>query len=177
MKAVLALLILGFLFPRLVLAQDRGAVAAFEAARGPKDEKCDVKVDEKHHPNAQPDASKAIVYVVQDLSQSDCLTKCLTTKVGIDGAWVGANADTSYIFYYAQPGEHHLCVNWQARFQKLSRQYSLAKFVAEPGKTYYFRVRLLGWSEGKYLDLDTVNSDQGEYLIALLPYSVCHPKK
>lgn len=177
MKRVPALLLLSFALVIPAFAQDWGTEAALEAACGPKEEKFEVKVDEKQHPNAQADDSKAIVYVVQDVGLANCLGNCLTTKVGMDGAWVGANAASSYIFFYAQPGDHHLCANVQSRWKKYNSIYSMAKFVAEAGKTYYFRVRFSDWNVGQYFDLDHLDSDEGEYLVASSPYSVWHAKK
>jgi hypothetical protein len=33
----------------------------------------------------------------------------------MDGAWVGTNQGSSYFFFAAAPGEHHLCIHWQSR--------------------------------------------------------------
>jgi hypothetical protein len=56
----------------------------------------------------------------------------------------------------------------------------LIGFTAEAGKTYYFRSRILyfgGSAEALYLDFDTPNPDQAQYLSSISPYSVSHAKK
>jgi hypothetical protein len=64
-----------------------------------------------------------------------------TVKVGVDGAWVGANKGDSYVFTSVAPGEHHMCVNWQSGILTPSGLFAMANFTAETGKTYYFRAR------------------------------------
>jgi hypothetical protein len=78
------------------------------------------------------------------------------------------------------PGEHHLCANWQSRYGEVSRLIGLIGFTAEAGKTYYLRSRILAFSNKEdepYLDFDAPNPDQARYLISISPYSVSHPKK
>jgi hypothetical protein len=53
---------------------------------------------------------------------------------------------------------------------------ALAHFTAEAGKVYYFRTRAFGDKDQWLLDLDPVDSDQANYLIASYPLSVSHPK-
>jgi hypothetical protein len=151
-------------------------MAAAQSACGPKDVRFDAVVDKTQHPTPQPEPDKAIVYVVQDLGQQNCW-ECLTAKIGMDRAWVGANEDSSYIFFFAEPGEHHLCVNWQSHFASHNKAFAMAKFTAEAGRTYYFRTRLSDWRGALYLDLDPINSDQGKYLVVSLAFSVWHTKK
>lgn len=123
------------------LAQDQAAITAAEAACGPSNIKFDAKQDSTQHPTAQPDPDKAVVYIVQDTGLVQC-KRCVLTKVGMDGAWVGANHGSSYFFFSAEPGEHHLCVNWQSSVDWAARVFAFSNFVAEPGKIYYFRARI-----------------------------------
>src|SRR5271156_3331640 len=122
-------------------AQDPAAVTAAKAACGPASVRFDARQDTTQHPTPDPDPGKAMVYVVQSLGEIEC-TSCLLTKAAVDGAWVGANQGSSYLFFSAEPGEHHICVNWQSRPQIRSQALALANFTAEAGHTYYFRVRL-----------------------------------
>ena len=91
---------------------------------------------------------------------------CAVTKEGLDGDWVGANKGNSYIFFFAEPGERHLCMNWQSRFEARSRVFAVANFTAEAGKTYYYRARLFPGHLDISFDLDPINSDQGKLLVA-----------
>ncbi|HLW84360.1 MAG TPA: DUF2846 domain-containing protein [Candidatus Sulfotelmatobacter sp.] len=157
-------------------AQDHAAIASAEAACGPKDAIFEAKQDAMQHPVAQPDSGKAVVYMVQEVGAIPC-KGCALTKVGMDGAWVGANQGSSYFFFSAEPGEHHLCVNWQSRLEERSRAFAMANFVAEAGKVYYFRIRIFPGHADYTFDLDAVNPDQGKFLVAASAFSASHPKK
>jgi hypothetical protein len=159
-----------------VVAQDQTAVAAAEAACGPKDVKFDAKQAPIQHPTPQPETGKALVYLVQDMGEVQC-TGCALTRAGVDGSWLGANQGSSYFFFTTQPGEHHLCVNWQSRFQYRARAFAMAKFTAEAGKIYYFRVRFFFEKTDYSFDLDSVDSDQGKFLVASSAFSASRPKK
>jgi hypothetical protein len=156
-------------------AQDQSMIANTLSACGPKDVQFDVKTNSNQHSLAQPDPSKALVYVVQDFGQVQC-KGCAVTKIGLDGTWVGANKGNSYVFFYAEPGERHICMNWQSRFEWRSRAFALANFTAEAGKTYYYRARLFPGHEDYSFDLDPINSDQGKLLVASSTNSVFAPK-
>jgi hypothetical protein len=186
MKTILVVLLLAV----AVFAQDPAAVVAAEFACGPAGTTFNVKPDPVQHPTAQPESGKALVYVVEDLGECPgCIASSTlgrffssvdnaVTKVGMDGAWMGANRGSSYIFFAASPGEHHLCMNWQSRLQERSRAFAMTSFMAEEGKVYYFRERVFPGHSGDYVfELDPVNSDEGKYLVAISPFSVSHPKK
>src|ERR1019366_1867895 len=64
---------------------------------------------------------KALVYVIQDIGSINCIGGCITTKIALDGAWVGANHHNSYFSFAVDPGERHLCANWQSHFARLSQ--------------------------------------------------------
>jgi hypothetical protein len=173
MKAALVLLILSAV---AAFAQDQDAIAAAEAACGSKDVKFDARQDTTQHPVPLPDPNKALVYIIQDIGEAQC-TGCALTRVGLDGAWVGANQGSSYFSFSAEPGERHLCVNWQSRFEIKSRAFAMANFTAEPGRVYYFRSRVIFTRADYIFDLDPVNSDQGKFLVASSAFSVSHTKK
>jgi len=164
------------LFAVSAFAQDQAAITAAQAACGPKEVKFDAKQDAAQHPTPQADPGKALVYVVQNLGEMQC-SGCALTKVGLDGAWVGATQGSSYVYFPAEPGERHICVNWQSRLEWRSRSLALANFTAEAGHVYYFRVRLLFARSIYSFDLDPINSDQGKFLVASSAFSVSHPKK
>ena len=111
-KPILAVL----LFAAPMFAQDPGAVALAVAGCGPSDVEFKVKVDKKHHPLPQPDPGKSAVVVLSQIG-GVCIGPCITTRVGIDGAWVGANQGRSYLFSSIEPGDHHVC----KRFNRGSR--------------------------------------------------------
>jgi hypothetical protein len=177
------------LFVSSAFAQDAAAAAAAESACGPQNTTFNVKFD-SGHPTPQPDAGKATVYVIEDIGQCPgCITSNslggffnsvdhAITKVAMDGVWMGANRGSSYIFFSADPGEHHLCMNWQSRLQVRSRAFSMANFNAQEGKVYYFRERVFPGHSGDFVfELDPVNSDEGKYLVAISPASASSPRK
>lgn len=170
-----------FLFTVSAFAQDSSVVAA-ESACGPRDTHFDVTTNTNNDPHSllQPETGKALVYVVED--QKFKVVKDVTTRVGVDGAWVGANRGNSYLSFSVEPGEHHLCADWISDFLPHGRLVSLDSFTAEPGKVYYFRARTSASptsgkaGDGASIDLDLVNSDEGKLLVASASLSVSHSK-
>jgi Protein of unknown function (DUF2846) len=149
---------------------------ALAPACGPKNTSFSVKLNESQHTLAQPEPGKALVYFVQDIGVASCFEGCMTTKIGLDGAWVGADLHNSYFFVSVEPGEHHVCANPQSHVGRVSRIVALAHFTAEPGKVYYFRTRGTMGTVQTLFDLDPIDSDQAKYLISAHPLSVSHPK-
>ncbi len=157
-------------------AQD-AIVSAAQAACGPSNAEFRVSQD-RSHPVRNPEEGKALVYVVLD--QKYKLLHDVTARVGVDGAWVGANHGDSYLFFAVKPGEHHLCTDWtswRSDFIPGGRLVSLQNFTAEAGQTYYFRAKTTGGRDEKpSLDLDPINSDEGKLLVASFPLSISEAK-
>jgi hypothetical protein len=162
--------------PTIPKDQTDPAVARAMAACGPDKVKFDVTSTAGGGPVAMPDG-KALVYMVEE-ALANCDTNCsATVKVGLDGSWIGANHGASYFSFPVSPGEHHLCLRWQSRFWARNHLVALANFRAEEGKIYYFRIRAYATeSLGSQMDLDPINSDQGEFFVASYPLSIAHPK-
>jgi hypothetical protein len=116
---------------------------------------------------AAPEPGRALVYVIEDDGfESHIIGAGVTLRVGVDGAWIGAvNHHSPYLSVALDPGEHHLCANWQSRLGYLSKAVSLAHLDAQADKLYYFRVREFQANGEIFLDLDPVDSDQGKFLI------------
>ena len=147
---------------------------AYDAACGGGNVLFGVKLDESQHTLAQPDPGKARIYFFHDAGAGRTLGYP-TIKVAIDGAWVGANHANSYFSVSIEPGEHHVCVNLQSSIY--SQRVELAHFTAEAEKVYYYRTRLVLSRSVELLELDSIDSDQGKYLIATLPLGISSPKK
>jgi len=159
-----------------VRAQDLAGIHAAQSACGPANVKYEAKQDALQHPTPEPQAGNALVYVVQDIGELKC-SSCALTRIGVDGAWVGANQGSSYLFFTVAPGVHHVCLNWQSVFSSRSRAYAFASFTAESGSVYYFRARIFPGHYDYSFDLDPLDPDQGKYLVASSAYSASHPKK
>jgi hypothetical protein len=165
--------IIMWLLATAAFAQDQPAPVT--AACGAKDISFNIKLDKSQHTPGQPEPGKALVYFVQDIGHVSCIGGCVTTRIGMDGAWVGANKHNSYFSVTVEPGEHHLCANPQSHFAP-GLPVALAHFTAEAGKVYYFRTRAFGSQTQWLFDLDPIDGDQAKYLIASYPLSISHPK-
>ncbi|MGA2632649.1 MAG: DUF2846 domain-containing protein [Terracidiphilus sp.] len=152
----------------------RAQVGHIASACGPYSVTFKVKLDEKDHSPAQAAQGKALVYFIHD-SGTSAVIAYPTTKMGVDGAWVGANHSNSYFYVSVEPGEHHVCADLQTSLYE--DRTELAHFRAEAGKVYYFRTRLVTSRSVELLELDPLDSDQGSYLISLFPLSVSTAKK
>ena len=170
MKALLVPLLYAVTVAAPTFGQGQSALASAQSACGSGNVNFAASEDWTQQPIPQSDSDNALVFVVQE-------SNALTIKVGMDGAWVRANRGNSYTFFHAKPGEHHLCVNWQSRIGWLNKTYAMSNFNAEAGRVYCFRVRTITSQTVRYLDLDSINADQGKYLVASSPLSVWHIKK
>ncbi|MFZ0579986.1 MAG: DUF2846 domain-containing protein [Candidatus Acidiferrales bacterium] len=174
MKTLFAVLLL----TSSAFAQNRAIPSNPEAACGQFDVHFDIKKDSSEHP-AHLEPGKALVYIIQDEDHADCLKCDTTTRVGMDGSWIGATHGDSYFFFSVNPGEHHLCANRLPQFGIVTKPLALFGFTAEAGKTYYFRIHAiygLG-NAATYSDFGAVNPDEAKYLISISPYAVSRPKK
>src|SRR5579864_2530641 len=159
MKAALLLLFLA----SSVFAQNSPPVPAAQRACGPFDAKFRIKTDESQPPEPKVEAGKTLIYVVEE--QRFKAIRDVTVRIGLDGTWMGATRGNSYLFFSAEPGEHHLCVDWASDFY--GRLVSLYGLTTEPGKVYYFRARTTGGrssaagrdfgDDAASIDLDLIN--------------------
>jgi Protein of unknown function (DUF2846) len=166
------IIILIFLFAASAFAQV--LPVASTAACGHEDVSFKLKLADSPHTLTQPDPRKARVYFFHDAG-TGVTVGYPTVKLAIDGAWVGANHGNSYFSVSVEPGEHHVCVTLQSSL--VAQRVELAHFIAEAGKVYYYRTQLVTSRSVELLELDSIDSDQGQYLIASLQKSVSKPKK
>jgi hypothetical protein len=143
--------LIALLFASPAFAQD-SAVNPFAAAGcGVNETHSDVKTDKKQHPTAQPDAGKALVYVIGAAWSDYTAVHFGTppTRFGIDGTWVGANGYWSYLFSPVEPGDHRLCTDVRSRFERVVRPASRLK-PARPTTSGPRRRRDKIRAEGEY---------------------------
>jgi hypothetical protein len=178
MKKLVAALLLAS--PILIHAQDQAEAARIAAGCGPSDVRFSVKTDSKQHPLAQPEAGKALVYVFEDEKEEygPGIGTAVTTRVGVDGKWTGANHGASYFFFSVDPGEHRLCSNWQSNFEMYSRLGSAMTFTAEAGKVYFFRVELEKRPRHpSALKLEQLDGARGEFMVSNHALSSFHARE
>ena len=145
---------------------------------GPGNAKFEVKTESKQHPLAQPEAGKALVYFLEDDSEFGSTPKP-TTRVGLDGTWIGATHGDSYFYLSVDPGEHHLCASWQtAIVLGAGRPTAAAHLTAQAGGVYFFRVKNK-WERDfgfKGINLEPLDPDEGQLLASKFSLSTFHPK-
>lgn len=128
-------------------AQDTNTNPAGIPGCGDPSARFDVTTSKNHRP-VQPEAGKALVYFIQNDTNFNSFPKP-TTRVGIDGKWVGATNRNSYLYLFVDPGEHHLCISWQRHvIAWRGLQSAAAHFTAQAGGVYYFQIKdtfLSGW--------------------------------
>lgn len=179
MKAALTVILWAIFLATSAFAQGSPSQSASQGACGPKNVRFDAQTAPGQSVTAEP--GKALVFVNEVFKKVPGEIGNPTIRVGLDGAWVGATRANSYISFSVDPGEHHLCTNWQSHLKRLSREAAFTGFTAEAGKTYYFSARVsyqsVGTATVMTLDLDPLNPDEGQYLVGSNPVSTSHPKK
>ena len=112
------------------------------AGCGPTKTQFDVKVDKKLHFVTQSGSDKALVFVVEEYKTDPHFHTIghVTARAGLDGNWVGATHEGSYISFLVEPGTHRLCSDVQSMFAAAQKLSGAAQLNAEAGKTYYYRV-------------------------------------
>jgi len=176
MKTLLAVV----LFATVALSQDRSEAAAAASGCGPSGTKFDVQIDKKQHPILPPETDKAVIYIFQDAKPNSNARNLgnTTTRVGLDGAWVGANHGKSYFFVLVNPGDHRLCVAQQTMLKTSSKPASAVSLTAEAGKVYYFRAAVQEKSDaGPGVELEAIDSAEGPSLIANSPLSISEARE
>ena len=167
MKTILALILLSC----AAMAQNDAAIEKAKSACGPGPAHFDVEATSYTESITQPASGKAFVYVIAEGP--------ITARIGLNGTWVGAVEGDSHMSFPVDPGEHHVCASWQSLFLKGNKAVGLSSFTAEAGKVYYFRVRatIQGEKAPSLLDLESINSDQGNYMVLKSKISKWHERK
>jgi hypothetical protein len=170
MKVVLCVLLLFTVSCAVATFGQEDPLSAAMAACGPAQDHLKVTADPAKQVLTQPEPGKALLFIVQDNGfYNHIVGSGVTYKVGADGAWVGGiNRHSPYLAISLAPGEHHLCANWQSHLfaDIASKAVTLAHLDAQPDKTYYFRIRQWESQTQVYVDLDSIDSDEGKLLIA-----------
>jgi hypothetical protein len=141
---------------------------------GPAESHFDVTTQKTKPPALQPEPGKALVYVIEDIERGP------TMRVGVDGAWLGANKGRSYLSVPVEPGEHQFCTNWQSGvFKETARRIgSAVSLSTEAGKIYYLRVQVYERSEkDSTVKLEPVETAEGQFLVSSAFMSTSRPKK
>jgi hypothetical protein len=160
--------LVALLFALSVSATAQSADAIYKRACGPKDASFEVE-QIKGQPPAAPEPGKALVYFIQKESGP-----YFTTRVGLDGSWVGVIQHNSYIFVSVAPGEHHVCAATQDHKHPGPE---LIHFTAKAGDVYYYLVRGIAENTGFSMVFSGADHDEAQFLIASDTMSISKPKQ
>ena len=178
-RSLLALLPILAVLPFSARATAQAAAPTLAAGCGADQIHFHVKRD-KHAQPVQPEPGKALVYFIENDDDFN-MVPMPTTRVGIDGQWLGATQDKAYVAFLVDPGPHHLCASWQSAGDNgsalITGAYigypSKAKaivFTAQPGAVYYFLDKNTydphdQSGNRSSLDLSLIDGQQGSQLI------------
>lgn len=174
-----------FLFLSLLLAvpafgQDQTTDFRTMAGCGPSKTQFSVQSDSTQHEVKQPAPGQALVYVIVQGMPEGGEAK-VTTRVGLDGNWMGANHGASYLSFVVAPGEHNVCVDWQSSLKSRQKLSGAADLTAEAGKTYFFRTEVVmsqaTESHDERLRVKAVDKAEGMLLISKAAESTWKIKK
>ena len=133
--------------------------------------KFDVKTEEGQPPPAGPAEGKAQIVFIENENQMIGPFMHATVRLGMDGAWVGANYGKSYFALTVAPGVHHLCASWEGK------NVEATSFTAEPGHVYYFAAQVTVNSRASItFGLSQLNEDEGRYRVKTWKLSTSKPK-
>jgi hypothetical protein len=175
------LILVALLVAAPAFAQEQAADLRSAAGCGSTKTQFGVKTDKSKHSVAQPEPGKALVYVVEGVISAPHLWSIghTTTRVGVDGSWVGANQESSYLSFAVEPGTHRVCSDVQSVFVSAEKMSAAADLMAEAGKTYYYRVMVtVGDQERQaHVSVKPVDEAEGLLLISKSALSASKPKK
>lgn len=101
-----------------------------------------------------------------------------TARFGLDGAWVGAAGDNSYITVDVAPGEHHLCGSVQGSNKAFQDMVGATSLNAEAGKVYYYEFKVLVLVERSIFyntTFQAIEPDEGKFRVKAYSLSVATP--
>jgi len=133
--------------------------------------KFNVKTEGGQPAPVEPADGKAQIIFIEDENQPIGPFMHATVRLGMDGAWLGANNGNSYFAVTVDPGVHHLCASW------VGKNVEATSFTADAGQVYYFAARVN--VESRYsvaFNLSQLNEDEGKYLVKGLKLSTSKPK-
>jgi len=170
MKTLMFILVFGM----LSYAQQNTAQAAGSSGCGPAQESFGVTAVKSAHTAIPADSGEASIYVYQDDTAVEYRPRP-TTRIGMDGKWIGATHSNTYMYSAVEPGEHHLCARWQGT--GMNKEAAL-HFTAVEGHSYYFRVKDT-WTrnQAKQIEFSPIDSDEGQLLASKAALSNSQPKK
>jgi hypothetical protein len=169
-----------FLCVLLVSAAPALAATSLPASCGDPKIKFDVKTQKDKLPLAPPAPGKAQIVFLERENQRVTPFSSATVRFGVDGTWSGADYSNSYFTQDVDPGEHHLCANWQGTLQNVKRTTDLTSLTLEPGKVYYLAAHVTVTGSAGHADIEfglaPVDPDEANFWITQSKRSTFKPK-
>jgi hypothetical protein len=140
----------------------------------------DVKTVKDHPPDPKPEDGKALVYVIKTMVDAPLIGgNNASTRLGVDGTWIGANHGNSYFFFPVDPGQHSICTDWQSILYTRAGLVSGADFNARAGMTYYFRIRVRDVTNERSgdIEIERIYKSEARLLLPKSEFATSHPKK
>jgi hypothetical protein len=146
------------------------------------------KVDLNKKPPAltpPPAGSARVVFIEKATRTGSSLFKIgvydYITRFGLDGAWVGAATNDSYLTIDIPPGKHHVCSSVQVTSGVGKDMIGATSFTAEAGTVYYFQFSIdTKWVNNvayRSSSFTQVTEDEGEFRVKALALSTSTPDK
>lgn len=180
MRNVLLVALLLIAAPLGTLAQGPNHTAG---GCGPSNTQFNVTTSKNPPSSKMPDNGKALVYVIQTVwQQTNAIgSQKPITRVGVDGAWVGANHGESYLIFAVDPGAHSICTDWQSSISMRADLASAADLNAAAGSTYYFQVKVRDPAYDKdnhgAVKIEEIDGSEARLLLGSSEYATSRPKK
>jgi hypothetical protein len=176
LKLLIAALLLGI----PICAQAQSSQDQSVGGCGSSKDGWDVSTVKQQPPAPTPESGKALVYVVQTMVDAPPIGgNKATTRLGMDGTWIGANHGNSYFYFSVDPGPHSLCTDWQSVLYTRSGLVSAADLNARAGKTYYFRISVrdvTNYRNGD-VEIEPIARSEANLLLRNSEFASSHPKK
>jgi hypothetical protein len=151
------------------------------SACGPESARFQVRLTRQPTPLRRPTPGNALIYFIEDQAPQLCGICVETARIALDGNWVGADRNDSWLSFQVKAGEHHLCADLQRSRSQVpdEKRIALFGFTADSGAIYYFILRVLHTTSttGPWIDLEPANRDEGEFLVSSYPESSSRPRK
>ncbi|MGA2808848.1 MAG: hypothetical protein ABSE87_11990 [Terracidiphilus sp.] len=158
----------------LAIAVQAGG-ATLPAACGREEVKLNVTTQKRQPGGPAASADRSTLIFVQ---RNSLCVGCSTTRVGLDGTWVGADKGNSFFAVTVAPGEHHVCASWGAPLARTENKIGLTELTAEAGQMYYFEIAVerYGRDDVPIMQLKPISNDLGAFLVARSKESVATSK-
>jgi hypothetical protein len=120
----------------LGVARFEAHAASLPAGCGSDKVKFEVETTKAAPPTLTPEPGMALVVFIE--STDNGTWPAISTRFGMDDAWVGANKNNSYFTVSVKPGDHSICSSRQGWGAGAEGWSDSSPLFAQAGKVYFF---------------------------------------